>query len=68
MHEVDPELVALLDALEARLPRLITETPPDELMGAFAGAAEAIAERAGPEYASYVSARLQAMASRMPLG
>jgi hypothetical protein len=37
-------------------------------MQAFAAEAEAIAETAGPEHASYVSARLQAMAGSLPLG
>lgn len=67
MDEVDPEVVAMLDALEARLPELVTGVFPDELMEVFAAEAEAIAEVAGPEHASYVSARLQAMAATMPL-
>ncbi|AKC85786.1 hypothetical protein [Pseudoxanthomonas suwonensis] len=68
MYEVDPEVVAMLDALEANLVRLVMDTPPDDLMQVFAAEAEAIAEAAGPEHASYVSARLQAMASSLPLG
>jgi hypothetical protein len=68
MHMVDPEVVAMLDALEANLARLVMETPPDDLMQAFAAEAEAIAGAAGPEHASYVSARLQAMAASLPLG
>lgn len=68
MDEADPEVVAMLDALEASLPRLIMDTPPYELMDAFADAAETIAEVAGPEHASYVSTRLQAMAGSLPLG
>jgi hypothetical protein len=68
MHMVDPEVVAMLDTLEANLARLVIETPPDDLMQAFAAEAEAIAEAAGPEHASYVSARLQAMAASLPLG
>jgi hypothetical protein len=68
MDEADPEVVAMLDALEASLPQLVKDTPPYELMDAFADAAESIAEVAGPEHASYVSARLQAMAESLPLG
>jgi|GEM_PF-1006583 len=67
MNEVDPDVVAMLDALEARLPQLVLDTFPDELMEVFANEAEAIAEVAGPEHASYVSARLQAMATSLPL-
>ncbi len=68
MNEVPEALVALLDALEARLPQLITETWPGELPGVFAAEAEAIADVAGDEHASYVAARLQAMAAGLPLG
>ena len=67
MSDVDPEIVAMLDALEARLPGLVQQTFPDELMEVFATEAEAIAEAAGPEHASYVAARLQAMAASLPL-
>lgn len=67
MSDIDPEIVAMLDALEARLPGLVQQTFPDELMEVFATEAEAIAEAAGPEHASYVAARLQAMAASLPL-
>ena len=49
MSDVDPEIVAMLDALEARLPGLVQQTFPDELMEVFATEAEAIAEAAGPD-------------------
>ncbi|WP_372012652.1 hypothetical protein [Pseudoxanthomonas sp. 10H] len=67
MDEADPDVVAMLDALEARLPHLVRDTAPDALMDVFADEAEAIAEAAGPEHASFVSARLQAMAASLPL-
>jgi hypothetical protein len=67
MNEVDPDVVAMLDALEARLPQLVQDTFPDELMEVFANEAEAIAGAAGPDHASYVSGRLQAMAASLPL-
>lgn len=61
MTKTDAELVAELDALQSRLPAMITDYDPDAVMEAFAGEAELFETGVDAADRPYVSNRLQCM-------
>lgn len=54
------EIDAELDRLERRIPELIRDYPPEEVLEAFAAEAESLREQPG-EFATYVAGRIDCM-------
>jgi hypothetical protein len=61
MSKSKAELIVALDELESRLPVLIAESEPSNLMDAFAGEAEVIDDAVADEDRAYFNNRVQCM-------
>ena len=55
------EIDAELDRLERRLPELVQECPPDEVLEAFAAEAEPLTEQAPAEHHAHITGRINCL-------